>query len=84
MAAGKPVVATNVGGAAEAVIEGETGFLVGSDDDETMSQRLAMLLEDLEKVIGMGEAARKTVDDKFSSAVQLSKTIKLYEQCLSN
>ena len=32
MAAGKPVVATDVGGAAEAIVEGETGYLVKSND----------------------------------------------------
>ncbi len=83
MAAGRPVVATNVGGAAEAVIDGETGFLVDSDDDETMSKRLVMLLENSEKAIGMGEAVRRAVEDNFSTAVQVSKTINLYVQCLS-
>ena len=40
MAAGKPVVATNVGGAAEAVADGESGYLVASDDDAAMASRL--------------------------------------------
>ena len=49
MAAGKPVVATHVGGASEAIIENETGFLVESDDDETMAKRFIELLQDEEK-----------------------------------
>src|SRR5437868_6921555 len=40
MAAGLPVVATDVGGVREAVVEGETGYVVASGDDEQMAQRL--------------------------------------------
>src|SRR6185503_2113503 len=39
MAAGRPVVVTNVGGAAELVTEGETGYLVPSGDDAAMAAR---------------------------------------------
>src|SRR5262249_50330164 len=46
MAAGKPVVATDVGGAAEVVVDGETGYLVESNDSETMATRLMELLGD--------------------------------------
>ena len=37
MAAKIPVVATNVGGAGEAIVENETGFLVESNDDKAMA-----------------------------------------------
>ena len=56
MAAGKPVVATNVGGAAEAIIEGETGYLVPSDDDAAMAERLIELLNDEATATRYGEA----------------------------
>jgi glycosyltransferase involved in cell wall biosynthesis len=84
MAAGKPVVATNVGGAAEAIVENETGYLVESNDDKTMSNYLVKLLGDVHKAKEMGETARRTVESKFSSDIQLSKTTNLYDQCLSN
>jgi glycosyltransferase involved in cell wall biosynthesis len=48
MAAKLPVVATNVGGASEAIIEGETGFLVESNDDAAMTNRLKKLLQNPE------------------------------------
>jgi len=38
MAAGLPVVATDVGGAREAISEGETGFVVASSDDNKMAE----------------------------------------------
>ena len=46
MAAGRPVVVTNVGGAAELVSEGDTGYLVSSGDDAAMATRIISLLRD--------------------------------------
>ena len=84
MAAGKPVVATNVGGAAEAVIEGETGYLVASDDDAALAQRLIELLDDPEKTAAFGGAGRKIAAEKFSTQAQLDKTLELYNSLISN
>jgi L-malate glycosyltransferase len=78
MSASKPVVATNVGGASEAIIENETGFLVNSDDDETMSKRLIELLKDETRAAKFGETGRKFVEENFSCEAQLRKTLELY------
>ena len=82
MSASKPVVATDVGGASEAIMEGETGFLVKSDDDEALAKRLIELLENPEKARKMGGKGRKIVEENFSLSAQLEKTLKLYEQRL--
>jgi glycosyltransferase involved in cell wall biosynthesis len=82
MAAAKPVVATNVGGAAEAVREAETGFLVEPGDDEAMAQRIVMLLRDPEARRLMGQRARQIVETNYSCASQLAKTEMLYESLL--
>ena len=79
MAAGLPVVATSVGGAAEAINEDETGFLIESDDDETMACRLIELLESEAKIAAFGENGRRAVAEKFSLGTQLQKTLELYE-----
>ncbi|MDQ3132072.1 MAG: glycosyltransferase [Acidobacteriota bacterium] len=81
MSAGKPVVATEVGGAAEAIIENETGFLIKSDDDEAMANRLTELLENEEKAVRFGEKAKRIVKEKFSMRNQLDKTLELYGIC---
>ena len=78
MAAKLPVAATNVGGASEAIIENETGFLVASDDDAAMANYLSELLLNPERAETMGELGRKIVEEKFSCATQLEKTIELY------
>jgi glycosyltransferase involved in cell wall biosynthesis len=82
MACGKPVVATDVGGAREAIAEGETGYLVQSDDDKAMAERILELLNDPEKAKQMGLRGRKVVEDRFSVEAQLRKTEDLYERLL--
>ncbi len=79
MAARLPVVATNVGGASEAIVENETGFLVESDDDEMMANRLIELLQREEIAQEFGKKGRKIVEEKFSCAAQLENTLKLYK-----
>ncbi len=83
MAAGKPVVATNVGGAAEAVVDGETGYLVSSDDDENLAARLTALLENEQLMSEFGQNGRIVVAEKFSENAQLANTLNLYESVLS-
>jgi len=78
MAASLPVVATSVGGAGEAVIENETGFLIESDNDEMLANRLVELLEDEEKARELGANGKKIAEEKFSCAAQLENTLKLY------
>ncbi|MGI9055822.1 MAG: glycosyltransferase [Pyrinomonadaceae bacterium] len=79
MFAGKPVVATNVGGASEAIIENETGFLVESNDDEALANRLIELLKDEQKAKSFGEKGKQIAGEKFSLDAQLKKTLELYE-----
>jgi glycosyltransferase involved in cell wall biosynthesis len=82
MAAKLPVVATNVGGAGEAIVEEKTGFLIESDDYQAMASRLSGLLRNPESAKNMGELGRQIVEENFSCAVQLGKTLKLYESVI--
>jgi glycosyltransferase involved in cell wall biosynthesis len=82
MAAGRPVVVTDVGGAREAVIEGETGYLVQSGDDKTMAERIISLLREPEKARAMGRQGKQLVEERFSCAAQLAQTEQLYDKLL--
>ena len=73
MAAGRPVVVTDVGGAREAVVEGETGYLVRSGDDATMAEKVVSLLKDTAKARAMGEQGYHVVKENFSRAAQLQR-----------
>jgi glycosyltransferase involved in cell wall biosynthesis len=83
MAAGRPVVATDAGGASEAVVEGKTGFLVPSDDDRALADKLAQLLNDPDLARSLGDNGRKRVIENFSAEMQLAMTVGLYERLLS-
>ncbi len=80
MAAKLPVVATNVGGAGEAIIETETGFLVESNDDAALAEKLIWLLENPAEAKKMGDAGGKLVAEKFSGAAQLKNVSELYRR----
>ena len=64
-AAGRPVVATRVGGIPEMVLEGETGHLVGRQDEAGAAARLIELLDDPARRKRMGDAARKHARSNF-------------------
>lgn len=83
MGAGKPVVATDVGGAREAIREGRTGFLVEPKDFQSMAARLMELLEDGNVAETMGQAGRRVIEEEFSCEAQLRKTEELFERLLS-
>jgi hypothetical protein len=65
MAAGRPVVATNVGGSPEIVVDGETGYLVPLHNIEAMAERIAALLNDPDLASRMGQEGRKRVESVF-------------------
>lgn len=82
MAAARPVVATDVGGAREAIIEDETGYIVASGDDEQMAARIIELLRDPQRARAMGEKGKQRVAEKFSTARHLANTLALYSELL--
>jgi glycosyltransferase involved in cell wall biosynthesis len=82
MAASRPVVATDVGGAREAVVDGLTGYLVRMDDDKAMADRIIYLLRNSEVATAMGRSGRQVVEEKFSCEAQLEKIETLYDRLL--
>src|SRR2546423_5276598 len=83
MAASLPVVATDVGGVREAIVEGETGHIVASGDDEAMAARIIQVLSDDENGRTMGARGKAIVADRFSSEHHLRNTLELYDELLS-
>jgi glycosyltransferase involved in cell wall biosynthesis len=78
MAAGAPVVATRVGGTAEALTHGETGLLVEPADPAALAASIARLLEDGEMAARLGRAAQQTIADRFSVERMVKTTEDLY------
>ena len=76
MAAGKPVIATDVGGNPEVVVDGETGFLIRPGDPEGLASRIAFLLGDQARAHELGAKGKMRVDQTFS----LERTVDFYHQ----
>lgn len=82
MAAGKPIVATDVGGCAEAVVDGETGLIVPPEDPAALAEAIASLLADPERTRAMGAAGRERVQREFTVDRMVEQHLELYAQAL--
>ena len=79
MAAGKPVVATNVGGNPEIVENGKTGFLIPPANHEALAKSIILLLKDKKLAKAMGKEALNSVQSRFRLSKMVQKNEKLYE-----
>jgi len=75
---GIPVVATNVGGVPDTVIDGKTGFLVSPTDADIFAQKLLLLIEDEPLRKEMGAAAKVFARNKFSKQQEIERLKQLY------
>lgn len=66
MACGTPIVATRCGGPEDYVKDGESGYLVPTDDVEALAARLQILLTDSTRCRSYGQRSREIVEDEFS------------------
>lgn len=81
-AAGRPVVATAVGGTASVVRDGVTGLLVAPGDAEGVASALQRVFEDRSLAAEFGKAAREHVKDAFSHRRLLSDLSDLYGELI--
>jgi glycosyltransferase involved in cell wall biosynthesis len=81
---GRIIIATNIGGSLETVLDKKTGFLIEVNDADglakTIDQVLTMDENDKKK---MQEDATKHITENFSNQKMLQKTIEFYQQILS-
>lgn len=84
MAAGRPVIATNVGGVAEMVEDGESGFVVPLDDTRELAARIDCILTDDQLRSKMGEAGKAIAERRFRRSVVVSKTIEFYKDVIEH
>ena len=78
----KPVIATNVGGNPEMMIDGETGFLVEKDNPEQLIGKIRLLLGDKKLAKDMGDNGRKFICDTFNWELIAKNFIKITKSYL--
>lgn len=82
MIAGKPVVATQVGGNPELVLDGETGFLIPPRDSQALASSLVMLLTNKLQAVQFGERGKRRAQGQFSLETMVQTYQTLYDECL--
>lgn len=83
MAAGKPVVATRVGGVPEMVHDNETGFVVDSEDVSMLADRLITLLNDQDLCLRMGRRGHEVALSRFQPDAVARLTAEAYRTAIS-
>lgn len=83
MTAGVPVVATDISGNRDLVVNGETGFLVPVGDRAAFARQTKKLLDDRELARRLGEAGRRRVREEFTVERMVSRHGELYRELLA-
>jgi len=82
MACSLPVVATEVGGNAELVVEGETGRRVPASDPQALAAAMRELIDDPKRMSAYGAAGRRRVEERFSMDAMTAAYLKVYDAVL--
>ena len=82
LAAGRPVIASEVGGVRELVRDGETGFVVRPSDPGAIAGALEVLVTDPDRRAAMGANARRHAE-RFTLERTINDTVQLYDELLS-
>ena len=82
MAASLPVVATNVGGNAEAVQDGVSGVIVPPENPDALAAAIVRLLSDSAKAKQMGAEGKRLAAEKFTTEAMMTQITGAYESLL--
>ena len=82
MSSGLPVIATDVGGNAELVSSGLTGYIIPAADQEAMAERIVFLANQHDIARNLGGSGRELVERKFSMAAMVAAYQGLYDNLL--
>ena len=82
MALGLPVVTTDVAGAKELVLDGQTGYVRSQGDVEGMAAAIIALVENESLRKGMSHAGRERIEREFSFSTRMERIEALYQRIL--
>ena len=84
MAVGLPVIVTDTGGVADAVVDGKTGYVVDPEDKIALGDRIERLCHDDERCELMGEAAREWVAENHGWETIVDSLEEVYTDVIDN
>lgn len=83
MAAGKPVIASNICGIPYMIKNGKTGYLAGSDDHKKWADRIQELLNDPELRKRMGKEGRRVAIARWHPDTVANETVNMYKNVMN-
>jgi len=84
MAMGKAVIASLGGGTNEIIEDNRTGFLINPSSPKELSEKIELLINNLELRRMMGIAGKQRIEDYFSINSMVNKFIQVYKNFLLN
>jgi glycosyltransferase involved in cell wall biosynthesis len=84
MSLARPILASDVGGIGEAIIDGQSGVLVAPRDQRRLAQELSGLLADPSRRALLGDAALRRVSLQFTRAVMIDRMSAVYREAIGS
>lgn len=84
MFSGLPIVASDIGGNSDAVVDGETGFLVEPGNTDQLKEKLSLLVSDRDLRVDMSVAALGRAKHNFTLDAMLNKYEQVFDEVLKN
>ena len=81
---GKPIIASNVGDFDEIIEEGKSGFVLSSNTQENLSEKIIQAFSDKSKLEEMGKYARNLCATKYTWKDSAESLIPVYEKMINN
>jgi glycosyltransferase involved in cell wall biosynthesis len=82
MAMERSVVAANVGGIPDLIIDGKTGIFARAGDAQSFAEKVGMLLRDDALRLKLGQVARQHILEHFTDDIMTEKTVAFYNHLL--
>lgn len=82
LAANLPVVATNVGGNKDLVIQEKNGYILDDHAPSSLTQGIEMLIQDSKLRSNMGDESRKLVESEYNPEIFLNRHLAIYKQTI--
>jgi len=83
MSCGKPVIGARVGAIAEAIVDGETGYLIDPNNPETIGRAIGTLADDKGLRERLGVAGRRRAESDFAPEARTRRLVSFYERILA-
>ncbi len=84
MLMGKPVVAFDLDGAHEVIMDGKNGYLIEPMNIDMLADKILDLISDISKARKFGEFAKNNISDDFSIQTMVDNIDRLYQELLLN